>query len=150
MRAQRAGAVREGAAQREVHALSDILARPVGRAVGHDGVAGAEMRAVRIVRAMPDVALVDVGVHIDKARQHDAVVEVDAGQPVLHRRTDRGDARAVDHDAASREAVGIGHKLRRVRDEAHRHARIGETIARDVRRDGDEAGHLLFLVSALC
>ena len=133
MRAQRAGAVREGAAQREVHALGDILARPVGRTVGHHGIARAEMRAVRILRAMPDVALVDMGVHIDEARQHDAVVEIDARQPVLHRRADRGDARVVDHDAARREAVGVGHELRAICDEAHRHARIDEAIARDVR-----------------
>ena len=40
--------------------------------------ARADERAVRIGRARPDVALVDVGVHVDEARQHDAAVEVEA------------------------------------------------------------------------
>jgi hypothetical protein len=42
MGAQRAGAVREGAAQRKVHAPGDVLRRPVGLAVRHHGHAGAE------------------------------------------------------------------------------------------------------------
>ena len=59
-------------------------------------------------RALPDVALVDMGVHVDEARQHDAVVEIEPRQAVLHRRADGGDAAVVDHDVAGREAVGIG------------------------------------------
>ena len=108
------------------------------------------MRAVRVLRAMPDVALVDVGVHVDEARQHDAVVEVEARQAVLHRRADRGDARVVDHDVAGREAVGVGRELRGVGDEADRHARIGKAIARDVGGMVMKPGICSSLCPALC
>ena len=90
-----------------------------------------EERAVRILRAPPDVTLVDMGVHVDQARQHDATLEIEARKSVLHRGSDGGDAAIVDHDVAGREAVGVGRKLRGVR-QAYRHARIGEAETGDV------------------
>ena len=88
------------------------------------------MRAVRVLRAMPDVALVDMGVHVDEARQHDAVVEIDARQAVLRPSGPIAAMRALSITMlAGREAVGVGHELRGIGDEAHRHARIGEAIA---------------------
>jgi enamine deaminase RidA (YjgF/YER057c/UK114 family) len=91
-----------------------------------------------------------MGVHIDETRKHDAVAEVEARQSIRHRRTDGGDAAAVDHDVAGREAVGVGLKVREIGHQADRHARIGETEAGQIRRDGDEVGHLFFRVDALC
>ena len=148
--AQRAGAVREGAAQREVHALGDILGRPVHIAIRHHGGARAEMRAVRVLRAMPDVTLVDVSVHVDEPRQHDAVVEIEALKAVvLARGTDRRDAAVVNHDIAGCEAVGVGCQPARVRDQAYGHARVDEAKARRIRRNG-EARHRCFPRFALC
>ena len=91
----------------------------------------ASRSAITVVRApmnepsglgarVPDVALVDVGVHVDQARQHDAVCEIEPREAVLHRRTDGGDAAIVDHDVAGRETVGIGPEMRGICDEAHR------------------------------
>jgi hypothetical protein len=71
-------------------------------------------------------------VHVDQARQHDAVAEIEARKAVLHRRTDGGDAAVVDHDVAGRETVGIGLEMRGICRETDRHTRIGEAEARDV------------------
>ena len=111
MRAQRAGAVREGAAQREVHALARRPRRDQFASRSAITVMRAPMkRAVRIRRARPDVALVDMGVHVDEARQHDAAVEIEARQAVAAPAGGPMAAmRAVlDHDVAGREAVGVG------------------------------------------
>ena len=95
--AQRPGAVSEGAAQREVHALGHIVARPVFLAVGHHGHTRAHVRAVAILCALPDVPLVDVGVHVDEAREGDAAFQVEARQPVI-----RGSRRAEFVEAESK------------------------------------------------
>ena len=59
------------------------------------------------VRAMPDVALVEVRVAIDEARQGEAAAQVDAGRPsasVLPARPMPGDAAVADDDIAGEPA----------------------------------------------
>ena len=99
---------------------------------------------------VPDVALVDMGVHVDEARQHDAVVEIDARQPVLALPGRSSAMRALSITMlARREAVGVGRELRRVGDETDRHARVGEAIARDV-RNGDRSRASVLPVTSSC
>jgi len=77
MRAQRFGAMRVGRAQREIHAPRHVLGAPARHPVGAGGVERAHEAAVGIGFARPDMALVDMGVAIDEARQHDAAGKVD-------------------------------------------------------------------------
>ena len=89
-------AVGIGAAQREVHAPGDVLGCAVAPAVfGGSGKSALE-GAVRILRARPDVALVQVGMHVHQARPHHAAVEISAVRSLPGRssRMDLGDPAA--------------------------------------------------------
>ena len=77
MRADRLGAVRVGAAQRELHALRDVGCVPARGAVLAGRIERAHEGAVGIALARPDMALVDMRVAVDEGRQHDAAGEVD-------------------------------------------------------------------------
>ena len=77
VRADRPRAVREAAAEPEVHAPADVLGGPVSGAVlGHRSDRGVE-RAVRVRGALPGVTLVEVRVDVDEARPHLAALEID-------------------------------------------------------------------------
>src|SRR5258706_5022760 len=71
----RAGAVREAAAQAEVHAARDILGGPARGAVRRDGADGGGEGAVGVGGALPRVALVEMRVEIHEARPDLAAVE---------------------------------------------------------------------------
>ena len=105
----RLGAVRVGAAQRELHALGDIQRVPACGAILADGIERAHEGAVGIALARPDMALVDMGVAVDEGRQHDAAGKVDGAgrqRPALPR--GNGCYLAVgDRDVGQREAVGV-------------------------------------------
>ena len=77
MGAHRLGAVGVGAAQREIHAARDVVGVPARGAVLAGGIERAHEGAVGIGLARPDMALVDMGVAVDEAGQHDAAGEVD-------------------------------------------------------------------------
>jgi hypothetical protein len=139
MGADRAAAVCEGAAQREIHARAHVVGIPVRLAVGRDRRARAGMGAVRVRAARPDMPFVDVGVHVDEAGQGDSAAQVDGRQ--IGRggsgvgRCEQRDLRAVHDEVAGGEAVGggvIGKRGRKVGG----HARIGDAIGRRFRHDG--------------
>jgi len=55
------------------------------------------------------VALVDVGVRVDQARQHHAAVEVEPRRPVARRSRwhDRRNAAVIHTDVACEESIGV-------------------------------------------
>ena len=95
MGADRAAAVGVSAAQREIHAGAHVVGVPVCLAVGRHRHAGARMGAVRIGVARPDMALVDVGVAVDEARQHDPAAKIDGRQSGVAGRTEAGPTAAM-------------------------------------------------------
>ena len=75
--AEQRGAVGVGARRLKSMRRRDVVGRPVGVAVGRHRVERAHEGAVGIGPARPDVALVDVGVHVDEGRPDHAAVEVE-------------------------------------------------------------------------
>ena len=69
MRAHSRRAMGIGAFQAKLHPRADILRGPVGVIVAHRGQRAHE-RAVGVGRARPDMALVQVGVHVGETGQH--------------------------------------------------------------------------------
>ncbi len=67
MRADGAGSMRVCAAEREIHARPHIRRRPVRLPVAAGVLQPAHEGAIRIAPPRPDMALVEMGVHIDKA-----------------------------------------------------------------------------------
>jgi hypothetical protein len=107
------------------------------------------VRAVGILRALPDLALVDMRVHIDQARQHDAAVEVELRQAVVCgcRRVDGGDMVVLDDDVAGCKTIRVSRQLPRLGDETNRHARIREPKASERWGDVEEVrGHSALLL----
>jgi antitoxin CcdA len=76
MGADRHRAVRMSAAQGELHPCLDILRRPVGPPVTLHGLECLPEAAVRVGGARPDVALVEMGVHVDEAGQDQPAGEI--------------------------------------------------------------------------
>ena len=105
------------------------------------------MRAVRILRALPDVALVDMGVHVDEARQHDAAVEIEARQAVAARLPGRwrrcGRFSITMSQGARPSASGSSCAASATRHTGTRALARRKRVR--VWRDGDEVGHLFFL-----
>ena len=64
--------VREGAAQAELHARSDVGGAPVGRTVLDRRRERARKIPDGVSFPPPDMPLVEMGVHVDEERQHDA------------------------------------------------------------------------------
>ena len=79
MGAHGAGAVGVGAGETEGHARPHVLRRPAGGAVRRHRFQRAGERAVRVRRARPDVALVQMGVHVRERGQRHRALQV---QPV--------------------------------------------------------------------
>ncbi len=126
----RLGAVRVGAAQRELHALRDVQRIPACGAILADGIERAHEGAVGIGLARPDMALVDMGVAVDEGRQHDASGKIDgAGGSGLLAARGNGCYLAVgDRDVGQREAVGVEARDKTRRQRAM-NAGIGEQVA---------------------
>ena len=142
---------RRRSAARSPCAWRTSSARPVRLAVRHHGHARAHERAVRVRRARPDVALVDVGVHVDEARQHDAVVEIEARQAVVRQLPGRW-RRCAPCRSRCRRARGRRRRAsvarRRPRGTPARAHWRGDSG--DVRRDGEEvSGHCCLLVPGM-
>jgi len=133
MAADCASAMGEGATQREIHAGAHVIGAPVRLAVGRDRRAGAGMRAVRIGAARPDVPFVDVGVHVDEARQDDPAAQVDRRQIGGDRNGADGAQHCYPHavydDVAGGKPVGCG-AIGDGGREIDRHARVGDAIGR--------------------
>jgi hypothetical protein len=71
MRPDRDDAMSVSGRYAKFHAPAHIFARPVGAPVGADRRDGAARRPVGIGGARPDMALVEMGVDVDKARPDD-------------------------------------------------------------------------------
>ena len=128
MRADRDGAVGEGAAQPEVEAGAHVLGRPVGLAVGARRLERGVKSAVGIGGARPDVPFVQVGVQVDQARPDLAAVLVDQGGVTrvrrAPRRADPGNPAALDVQIDQRQLpAGIGEVAI---EQTERHARVGD------------------------
>ncbi len=133
--------------KRQVHACAHVVRAPVGLAVGRHRVTGTGVGAVRIGAPRQDVALVDMRMQIDEARQDDATAQIKGGQidrrKVGRRRAGRRElcnARAVNDD------VAIGKPVRcRVRGQAgcevDRHARIDDAVGRRLRHRDERTAH---------
>jgi len=129
MGAQCHRAVRKGAAQREIHASRQVVGRPVHQPVGIRRVQRAHERAIRVGHARPDMALVDMGMAVDEARQHDPAGKVDRARRLrpLAARRKPGDTLLGHGDIDQREAVTVegGRKAGRGRAV---HPRIAEHV----------------------
>ena len=102
-------AVGVGGAEREIHAPRDVVGAPVLLAVVLHGIERAGECAVGIGPARPDVALVDVGMHVDEARPHHAAVEVELGQSrASPGRVDALDRAVLDRDVGANQAIAVG------------------------------------------
>ena len=119
MGADGAGAVGVGRAQREVHAGAYVVGRPVRRPVRPHALQRAHERAVGVRRAAPDVALVEMGVHVGEAGQRHRALHV---QPVAGGLV--GEAPVADGQREGREVAVPT-------EEAGRHRQV---VERDVAR----------------
>ena len=139
------------AAEREIHAGADILRRPVRFPVGADVVESAHEGPVRVLAARPDVALVEMGVNVDEARQHDPAVEIEARQIAVEARGagrhNGGDASVLDADIDEREVLRVAGEPR-TRHERERRAPRREAIGGFL-RDRSETLHHRSRPSAL-
>ena len=70
--------MRIGAAQGEVHARFNVPGRPVCLPVGPDGGKRTVEIAGRVGLPVPDMTLVDVGVHVGKAGPDHASLQINA------------------------------------------------------------------------
>ena len=143
MGADQRRAVGEGRAKREIHAAADVGGGPVGGTVGGDRTERAHEGAVGIGAARPDVALVEMGVHVDEGRPDHAGVEIEprhAGDAAGG--GDGLDAALGDDDVDPAEALGVG--LGPGVGEEHAGDRgVGENVARQVGHGGEAAfGHV--------
>ena len=119
MGADRGGAMRIRATQRELHARLDVLPRPVRFAIGGDGGESGRERAVGIGLPLPDEALVEMGVDVVKGGQHQAEGEI-GFWPV-------GDGQ-IGTDRADRAAVH--QKVHLAQSPVVRHERAAEHVRR--------------------
>ena len=78
MGADSADAVCISAAEGELHSRGNVLGSPEGCPVGACRCQSTEEGAVGIGRAANDMALVEMSVHVDEARPHDAARYIDA------------------------------------------------------------------------
>jgi hypothetical protein len=144
MRADRAGAVGEGAADCEAHAGAHVLGRPAFLPVDAGVFQRAREGAVRVRAAWPDVALIKVGVEVDEAGQEKAAVDVKGWKLRVEgegaRGDDGGDAAVRDRDVDRGEPVAAGGEVGRGR-ERQRHAGVGEPVGGCVRDRGGPVGH---------
>ena len=88
-------------------------------------------RILRIGPPRPDVTFVDVGVHIDKARQRDAVANIDhwkVRDRTRTRRFERCDTARIDQDIAACDPFRVSVD-RQFRSEVDRHPRVGDPVA---------------------
>jgi hypothetical protein len=120
-----------GAAERELHARRHVAGRPVRLAVATDGLQRAHEAAVGVAGARPDVALVEVGVHVHRARPDDPAGEVDPARASRSGRVVGGDARDAavrQREVEQQEAVVVPLRRRRARrlGQAGRHAGADE------------------------
>ena len=143
MRPDGGGAMREGAAQAEIHPRADIRRRPVRLAVGHDAVERAQEAAIGVALARPDMALVEMDMAVDQARQHDAAVEIDDrpfGKPLGSSRQDRGDPPLLHRKVDQRQPVAVGGEPAGV-DEAERQAGLRQAKGSGGRHSGETGTH---------
>ncbi len=100
MRADRGSAMCIGAAEREIEAALDIGGGPQPLPVRLHGEERAQPRAVRVLLARPDMALVEMGVDVDEGGKDQPGIEVVA-RADDRRRTrwaNGGDATVGDFD----------------------------------------------------
>ena len=104
VRADRAGAVGVGGLEAEGHAGAHVSGRPVRGAVGADGGEGTHEGAVRVRGAGPDVALVEMRVHVDEAGEDHRAGHVDLREAAAR------DAAVRDGEGGADEAAGLAQK----------------------------------------
>ena len=145
MRPHGGRAMRPGAAQGEIHAPLHIGRRPIGSAVLTHGHQGTQPGAIRVFLARPDMALVEMGMQIDKGRQHNAMVEINVIRPKRGAAcgTNAGDLAVgnLDIDQNKRTRGGLAHHC-------CRHVCIGQHVAAS-RRNSDRQTLILPLDGAL-
>ena len=110
MGADGAGAVREGAAERELHAVAHVIGTPGHMPVALHGLDRGREAAVKAGGPRPDMALVEMRVHVDRAGPDHAALEVDGGgvwgcwMVTVY----GGKAAVLDRDVEQKQPVGIG------------------------------------------
>ena len=120
MGADRRGAVGIGGAQREAHPGAHVGGGPVRGPVGGDGVERAHEGAVGVRRPAPDMALVEMGVHVGEGGQQDRAAHV-------HRhRLRRADPAADHRDLGAHEVAGLPEKAGGNRDIGQREVAAGQ------------------------
>ena len=145
MGADRAGAVSQRAAQAEIHPPGEIACIPMGLAVALRRIEGTGEAAVGIGGAVPDEALVEMGVDIDEAWHDERPARIDYREIGFVRARARGrdaeNAPVPDHqiDMAYLRPIRL-HAARR--EHAMGHAGIIEAVIAG-RRDRQEAGCLI-------
>ena len=118
MGADRRRSVREGAAEREIGAGAHVLHPPARLPVPGDCVERAHERAVRVGGAGPDMALVEMGVHVREGGEGDGALHVDhlAGalrhDPVLDGEVERDEALLPPEEPSGGFQVGEGEAVR--------------------------------------
>ncbi len=89
------------------------------------------------------MALVEMDMAIDQARQHDAAVEIDdrpVAKPLGPTRQDRGDPPLLQRDIDQRQPVAIGGEPASL-DQAERHAGGRQAKGRGGRHSGETGTH---------
>jgi hypothetical protein len=146
MRPDRAGPVGEGAAQGEIHPGADVVGRPVGRAVLSGLHQSAHEGAVGIRPPRPDMALVEMGVDVDKSGQHDSAIEIDSVALGIEARRAGGengcDAPAFNRNVDEAQSLSIRCKAA-LRDEGQGHTRPEQAVGISRRDLGEAEGHPL-------
>src|SRR3954447_17836633 len=107
MRADCSGSMRMGTAQREIQARGDVPRAPMHVPIERDRVEGAEEGAVGVRPARPDLALVEMRVHVDEGGEDDPPCKVD-GVDAFWSAAEGGDPPLLDKDGRRRETIHVG------------------------------------------
>ena len=130
MRADGGDAVRFRATQPEIHAAIDVVMPPEALAVGRGRIARTGEAAVRIGRAVDDMALVEMRVHIDQHRPDVPAAEVDGRTfgGSRSRGLDGRDVSALNKEIDEQRAIAIGGRGGRSAQKALWNARRAQPV----------------------
>ena len=126
-----------GALQAELHALAHVLLGPSRRPIARGRTGGAQEAAVRVGRARPDVALVEMGVDVDEARPDQAAAQRRRLCRSAADRRQPGDPPVADLEIQSHQSLEVGRAGQVTVDQAALRAGIGQPVMRPVGHGGE-------------